>query len=424
MKLQVVGCSHQRSNVETREQVAFDGEQTRRALARLRAQYAEIESVLLSTCNRVEFYFATSQSTGCPGREEVAEFLAGFHGVNAEQIARDLFQQQGEEAIRHLFTVAASLDSMVIGEAQILSQVKQAYDLATHENAAGPLMHSVFQAALRVAKRVARETALGQKRVSIPSVAVSDFARQLFERFDDKQVLVLGAGEMGEETLRYLIDQGARDIAIVNRHPQRAEELALRFGGRTFAWEERYQRLLAADLVVSTTGANEPIVDWDEFRRLNHQRADRPLFVLDLAVPRDFDPAIGRLPGVYLYSLDDLRQACDANRQDREKEWPKAERIIEEETSRFLADLSHRTTAPTIQRLKDQANDLKSEELLRLFNKLGDLDPRSREEIRRAFDRLVNKILHPPLESLRDEAARGSGHGLLDALKRLFQIQD
>ena len=182
--------------------------------------------------------------------------------------------------------------------------------------------------------------------------------------------------------------------------------------------------MLAADLVVSTTGANEPIVDGEEFRRLNHQRADRPLFVLDLAVPRDFDPAIGRLPGVYLYSLDDLRQACDANRRDREKEWPKAERIIEEETNRFLADLSHRTTAPTIQRLKDQANDLKTEELLRLFNKLGELDPRSREEIRRAFDRLVNKILHPPLESLRDEAARGSGHGLLEALKRLFQIQD
>jgi glutamyl-tRNA reductase len=332
--------------------------------------------------------------------------------------------EDGEGALHHLFLVAASLDSMVVGEAQILSQVKQAYDLANTCDSTGPLLHSVFQAAMRVARRVARETAINQKRVSIPSIAVSEFAKQLFERFDDKSVLILGAGEMGEETLRYLMNEGVQRILIANRHHERAAELAERLAGKTISWEDRCAQLAAVDLVIGTTGAPEPVVSFEQFRPIAHRRADRPLFMLDLAVPRDFEPAIGDLPGVYLYSLDDLQRTCDANRREREREWPKATSIVEDETSRFVADLNHRATAPTIQRLKAQADELKTEELTRLLNRLGTLDPHAREEISRSFDRLVNKILHPPMESLRDEATRGTPHGLLDALKRLFQIQD
>jgi glutamyl-tRNA reductase len=340
------------------------------------------------------------------------------------EIFGELFERTGEDFVRHLFMVAASLDSMVVGEAQILGQVKQAYELAMSVESVGPLTNAAFQAALRVAKRVATETAIQQKRVSIPSVAVADYAGQFFERFDDKQVLVIGAGEMAEETLRYLMDAGARHVSVVNRSRQRAEELARQMTGRVRPWEELHTSLVEADVVVSATGASEPIVKSGEFKAIVAERYQRPLLILDLAIPRDFDAAIGDLQGVYLCTIDDLSAACLRNRKQREKEWPKAEKIIDEETARFMADLHHRATAPTIRRLNARADEVKADELKRLLGRLAQLDAKTQEEIRMAFDRLVNKLLHPPLESLRDEAQRGTPHGLLEALKRLFQLKD
>ena len=424
MKLQMVGCSHHTAPVEVRERLAFSHEQAAQALKSFRSRYPEAEAVLLSTCNRVELYFASDSPDACPTHHAAAAFLAEFHGLEVAEVFNKLFEHTGEDFVRHLFTVAASLDSMVVGEAQILGQVKQAYELATISNATGPLTNSAFQAALRVAKRVATETAIQQKRISIPSVAVAEFAKSIFERFDDKQVLLIGAGEMGEEALRYLIDEGASSIAVVNRSRHRAEELAARLTGQTHDWQDLHELLVAADLVVTATGATEPILTLSDFRPIIDQRYQRPLLILDLAIPRDFDPQIEQLPGVYLYSIDDLKAACERNRREREREWPLAERIIEDETRRFMADLHHRATAPTIKRLKSQAEQLKAEELARLFNKLGPTDAKAQAEITAAFDRLVNKLLHPPLESLRDEAQRGTPHGLLDALKRLFRLNE
>ena len=424
MKLQMIGCSHHTSPLQVRERLAFAPEQMELALNQLRQQFPDSESVLISTCNRVEVYTASDIDTGCPSHHELVTFLAGFHGLNPMDVCESLFERTGEDAVRHLFMVASSLDSMVVGEAQILAQVKQAYELARSADTAGPLTNSVFQAAIHVAKRVANETAINQRRVSIPSVAVADFAAQIFERFDDKRVLVIGAGEMGEETLRYLRDEGAREIIVCNRHIERAVDLARRVGGSSAPWEQLHEAIAAADLVIGTTGSNESILTADQFRPIHQQRQQRPIFMLDLAVPRDFDPAIGDFLGVYLYSIDDLKQACEANRREREKEWPKAERIIESETARFMAELNHRATGPTIKRLREQADRLRHEELQRLLNKLGPIDDRTRNEISRSFDRLVNKLLHPPLESLRDEARSGSPHGLLEALVRLFQLKD
>jgi glutamyl-tRNA reductase len=253
---------------------------------------------------------------------------------------------------------------------------------------------------------------------------VADYAGQFFERFDDKQVLVIGAGEMAEETLRYLMDAGARHVSVVNRSRQRAEELARQMTGRVRPWEELHTSLVEADVVVSATGASEPIVKSGEFKAIVAERYQRPLLILDLAIPRDFDAAIGDLQGVYLCTIDDLSAACLRNRKQREKEWPKAEKIIDEETARFMADLHHRATAPTIRRLNARADEVKADELKRLLGRLAQLDAKTQEEIRMAFDRLVNKLLHPPLESLRDEAQRGTPHGLLEALKRLFQLKD
>jgi glutamyl-tRNA reductase len=424
MKLQMVGCSHHTASLETRERLAFNKLQASLALQRLREKFPAAEAVLLSTCNRVELYVASEQTNECPSHHDMVSFLAEFHGLDPVEVFNDLFERTGEDFVRHLFTVAASLDSMVVGEAQILAQVKQAYELATATSTVGPLTNAAFQAALKVAKRVATETAINQRRVSIPSVAVGDFASQFFERFDDKHVVVIGAGEMGEETLRYLIDAGVKNISICNRNHDRAQDLAQRMAGRAEKWDALPKLLVEADLVVSATGATEPLYTAATFKPIVDARYQRPLLILDLAIPRDFAPEIGDLHGVYLYAIDDLQEACARNRKEREREWPRAERIIEEETQRFMTDLNHRATAPTIKRLKLRADEVKAEELARLLNKLGKLDAKAESEIRQAFDRVVNKLLHPPLESLRDEAQHGAPHGLLDALKRLFKLKD
>jgi glutamyl-tRNA reductase len=431
MKLHMVGCSHHTAPVEVRERLAFSRDQAVDALSRFRSRYPETEAVLLSTCNRVELYFASEVADACPTHHDAVAFLAECRGLAPPQIFNELFEHTGEDFVRHLFMVAASLDSMVVGEAQILGQVKQAYELATSIAATGPLTNAAFQAALRVAKRVAAETSIQQKRVSIPSVAVAEFAKSIFERFDDKHVLVIGAGEMGEEALRYLVDEGSREISIVNRSLARAEELASKLRGTPRPWDELRALLVQADLVISAAGATEAIFSARQFKPIVGERYQRPLLILDLAIPRNFDPAIGQLTGVYLYSIDDLKAACERNRAERERQWPAAERIIEEETRRFMADLHHRATAPTIRRLKARADEVKAEELARLLNKLestpgqlGVQPDKIKTEIANAFDRLVNKLLHPPLESLRDEAQHGAPHSLLEALKRLFRLND
>ena len=425
MKVQLVGCSHHASAVNVRERLAFTPQQVEEALVQLRLRFPQTEAVLLSTCNRVELYTATENASLAPSHHEVAEFMAAYHGLRLFDVFDDLFERTGDDAILHLFTVAAGLDSMVLGEPQILSQVKQAYDLACLRNCAGPLTHSVFQAALRTAKRVTRETEISRKRVSIPSVAVADLACQFFERFDDKRVLVIGAGEMGQETLRYLADVGVCDVVVINRRLERAERLAQEWNGRPAPWERLLDELTEADLVVSTTGADRPIVTLDDYLRVEEARYQRPLFILDLAIPRDFDAAIDEHGlNVYLYSIDDLQQACEHNRKERERELPKAIAIVEEEAAAFMADLNRRATGPIIHRLKQGMQQPKDDELRRLFNKLPELNDRERAEIERSFDRLINKLLHPPLESLRDESQNGSPHALLDALKRLFQLKD
>ncbi len=424
MKLQIAGCSHHNAPVEIRERLAFSTEKARDALDQLHVRFPYAEAVILSTCNRVELYTFAENADGCPSHHEVISFLADFHELDDARIFDVLYEHSGDEAVRHLFTVAASLDSMVVGEPQIVAQVKQAYDLARQVDSAGPLTHAAFQSAMRVAKRVATETAIQQKRVSIPSVAVLDVAREVFEHFDDKHVLVIGAGDMGRETMVYLKDLGVRQMSVVNRSLPRAQQLAAEFGGQAHPWERLDELLIAADFIVSTTGADEPVVTRQRFEHIERARNQRTLLVLDLAIPRDFDAAIGQMPGVYLYSIDDLQRACDENRKARERQWPKAEAIIEEETARFMAELHHRATGPTIRRLKERAEQLKDDELVRLLAKLEHLDDRSRSEIANSFDRLINKILHPPLESLRGEAASGAPHGLLHALKRLFQLDD
>lgn len=424
MRLSLVGCSHNTASVDIRERLAFTGEQVVDALQKLRDRFPRSEAVLLSTCNRVELYTGCEDPNHAPTREQIIQFLADYHGLAVGDVAGHVVVHSHEEAIQHLFTVAASMDSVVVGEPQIFAQVKDAYRIATDGETTGPLTNSAFQGAIRVAKRITSETAIHKRRVSVPSVAVAEYAKAIFERFDDKFVLVIGAGEMGRETAMYLLEEGANRITVVNRSRDRAEALARDVKGQTADWESLDELLTKADLVVSTTSATEPVVTLDRYKQIEPQRFQRPLGILDLAVPRDFDEGIGECLGVYLYTVDDLKETCEANQRSREKEWPKARKIIDEETKRFLADWNHRATGPTIKRLREQANRIRIQELQRLMNKLDGIDDKQRREIEMAFDRLVNKMLHPPLESLRDEAKEGTPHGLLEALTRLFKLQD
>ena len=423
MILQVIGCSHHQSSVAIREQLAFTEQQIPPFLDRYHARFPESEAVLLSTCNRIEFYSVAQKLDLIPSQNELVEFLATERGLTFDEIQADVFAYRDRKAVEHLFTVAASLDSMVVGEAQILSQVKQAYQLAVETDRPIPLTHRVFQSAIRVARRISNETEIHSTRVSVPSVAIGVLAKRIFERLDNKRILIVGAGEMADETLTYVVAEGGKSISIVNRTVVNAEELAAKFNGKVAAWDSLEQELSSADLIVSTTGATEPVVTAAMFDRVESVRNQRPLFILDLAIPRDFDKSIGDRLNVYLYTLDDLQRECELNRQSRQSHYPQALKIISTETEQFFNEVDRRSSGATIAQLKQQADEAKQLELKRLMNRLDGLPPEQQAEIEQSFNRLVNKILHPPLKSLQNEPSHGSA-GLLDALKKLFQLNE
>ena len=435
MNLTMVGCTHHASNLEVRQLLAFNNEQAVRALRKWREQQPETEFVLVSTCNRVELYASAEQDRQSHSEQSAVEdvqtsekllrSLLEFHQVPYEQFADQMLMLSGQEVVDHLYRVASSLNSMVIGEPQILSQVKEAYQRAQNCDSTGPMLHDLFQSALRTAKRVTHETTLHKHRVSIPSVAIADFASRVFERFDDKKVLVIGAGEMADETLRYLQDAGATHIHVINRDKSRGEDLAQRWSGTYHPWSTLDDQLVHADMVISTTAATEPIMTSSRYNKsIAPRRHQRPLFILDLAVPQDFESTLNDSLGIYLYSLDDLTDACKRHQQARKQELPAAETIIQQETGRFVANARHRITGPVISNLRQGFEQPKKAELDRLFHKLPELDEQTKEEISLFADRLVNKILHPPMQSLREASENGTPHGLLDAIKRLFQLQD
>jgi glutamyl-tRNA reductase len=424
LNLQVVYCNHHTANLGIRERLAFSREQIPEAYTALRAAFPRAEWVVLSTCNRIEVYTAQEEAEHVPSHHDVARFFADFHHVPLAEFFDDLVERTGPDVVRHLFQVASSLDSMVLGEPQIVAQVKEAYALAHDHAAAGPLTNALFQRALNVAKRVRSETTLAEGRVSIASVAVGDFGRRIFNRFDDKTVLVIGAGEMAAETLRYLHDAGARQVLVTNRTLSRAEETAAEWGGLVRPFAQLDEWLAQADVIVSTTGADPPLVDRERFLRVRRKSGRKSVFILDLGVPRDFEPAVNDLDDdIYLYCIDDLEAVCEQNRQARSGEVEKALDIIEQETEKFRSELYHRATGPIIKRLREHHHGIVSDELAKLFARLPHLE-KDRADIERSFEQLVNKLLHPPLEALRDEARDGTPHGLMNALKRLFGLHD
>jgi len=422
LNLQVVYCNHHTADLAVRERLTFSRAQLPGAYAALREAFPRSEWVVLSTCNRIEVYTAQEDPAQGPSQQDVARFFADFHHVPLAEFFDDLLERTGPDVVRHLFQVASSLDSMVLGEPQIVAQVKEAYALAQTHAASGPLTNSLFQRALNVAKRVRSETRLAEGRVSIASVAIGDFGQRIFDRFDDKKVLVIGAGEMAVETLRYLEAEGARQVIVTNRTGERAEQLAADCGGTASPFEELDRLLAEADVIVSTTGATPPLVDRARFERIRKQTSAKAVLVLDLGVPRDFEPAVANIDeNVFLFCIDDLEAVCEKNRRARVREVERALAIVDQETEKFMTDLVHRATGPIIKQLWEHHHGAVAEELARLMARLPHLE-KDRAEIERSFEQLVNKLLHPPLEALRDEAREGPPHGLMNALKRLFRL--
>lgn len=424
MHLQVVYCNHHTADLTVRERLAFPSANVvQRAYDELRRRFPQSEHVLVSTCNRIELYTAQEETDRAPSHLELARFFSEFHGVPLDDFFSDLLEQTGPQAVRHLFEVASSIDSMVLGESQIVSQVKEAYELARQNSANGPLTNALFQRALAVSARIRTDTKLSEGRVSIASVAVGEFGKSIFDHFGDKTVLIIGAGEMAEETLRYLKDEGVGRIVVCNRSSERAERLARELGGEARPWDQLDLFLSDADVIVSTTGSAQPIVGADRFRKARAKSGQKPVFILDLGAPRDFDPAVADVDDdVFLYDIDDLEATCERNRRARATEIEKAHAILDEETARFLHDVHHKATGPIIQRLREHWHEISREELEVLFRKLPHLEDRDRQAIERSIERIVNKLLHPPLETLREEAKQGTPHGLLEAIRRLFHL--
>ncbi|MDR0390788.1 MAG: glutamyl-tRNA reductase [Planctomycetaceae bacterium] len=428
MKVCVIGLNYKSASIEIREQLTFSREEIKSALCNWFDYFSSSEVVLLSTCNRTEIYIANNDDD-LPEVDQVIDYLlkqkssSKSTSQNISTFLPHIFFSDGLSAVEHLFSVASSLDSMLLGEVQIASQVKSAYQIALESGTVGAIMNRLFQTALKTTKQVTNETELHKRRISLPSIAVMDFALQVFERLDDKKILVLGAGEMGRETLQYLCAYGAKDITISNRSIDRAERLAIEFGGRVADWSNRFDLMVDADLIVGATGSAECIVALSDFKRVELRRGNRVIFILDLAVPRDFDPLIGGLNNVYLYSIDDLQEACNKNRAERDREVPKAKQIVKHNSNDFMSWLNNRVGGVVIQKLREQLDGLKDFEVGRLFNKLPDLDEREKAEIVYSFERLIGKVLHLPLSSLRDDLKNGESNKLLNALTHLFRLK-
>src|SRR5262245_16558144 len=336
MMLLVVGCSYRTAPVEVRERLAFGQDRLLPALDQLVA-HCDCEAIILSTCNRIELYLARDDGREGPDSVAISQYLSDFHRVAIRDFSSCLYEYRQADAINHLFRVVASLDSMIVGETQIAGQVKHAYEVARARGTAGPALHALFQRALLVAKRVRTETDISKGHVSVSSAAV-EYVRQVFDHFHDKTVLVIGAGKMGELTLRHLHGLRPQQIWVVNRSSAKGEEVAAGCGGRMSPWEHLDDRLAEADIVLSTTGAAEPIVSLERYQRIRRRRRGGPVVILDIAVPRDFDPRIHDGETTCLFNIDDLHRIRERTLAERQKQVAPAEVIVTSEVQRFLKE--------------------------------------------------------------------------------------
>ncbi|OGK86775.1 MAG: glutamyl-tRNA reductase [Candidatus Rokubacteria bacterium GWC2_70_16] len=416
----VAGMNHRSAGVELREQLALEEDKLRGILADLNDRGLCAEVMILSTCNRVEVYGLAE----APGEARAAAFraLGAARGVSLAQVEPCLYHKTESEAVLHAFRVAASLDSMILGEPQILGQVKDAFALAQSCRTVGPTLHALMTQAFSVAKRIRTETEVGRHAVSASYAAV-ELARKIFGSLEDKAVLLVGAGEMGELAARHLMEQGAMPVYVANRTWSRAQDLAQALSGTAVPYEQFPATMAAVDVVITSTAAPEPIVRALEVDRALHSRRHRPLFFIDLAVPRNVEPAVNDLEGAFCYDVDDLRLVVEANLRERHKEAQRAEALVEREVAKFAARLRDLEVVPTIVSLREKLETIRLGELDKALSRLPAASDETRQVMEALSQAIVNKVLHAPIVKLKDSTRQGHHARLAELISELFGLR-
>jgi len=421
MHIVVVGLSHKVTPVELRERLYFPETALEEPLEKLSHYTEGGDRVILSTCNRVEVYGHIQHLAH--GSTRLRQFLSDYHGIPLEEIEPYLYTYHGAAALRHLFRVVSSLDSLVIGEPQITAQVKEAFAIARRAQATGSVFNQVFERAFAVAKRVRTETRLGEQAVSVSYAAVA-LAKKIFQDLNAKTVLIIGAGEMSELTARHLISQGVKNLLVANRTLDRARELAERLQGQGVPLGELSGYLHHADIVVTSTGAPAPIISKADVQNALRLRKNRPMFFIDIAVPRDIDATVNDLDNVYLYDIDDLQLVVQENLRARQREAALGEMIIEREVEDVLRWFDEQQIVPAVIRLRRKAEAIRNQELAKLFAKSGAFSDAEREAIEAMASSIINKLLHTPIVRLKQESQSKAGSRYLQALRDLFSLDD
>lgn len=422
MSLVVSGLSHHTSGLDLRERFLFDAASIPPALIELRRRVEGAGAVILSTCNRTEIYLHHAADAEDLHRE-VRRFLSDWKRVPEAEFVDALYDYRDRETVGHLFRVASSLDSLVVGEGQILGQVHDAYLLAQAEQATDKIINALFQRAFAIAKRVRARTDIGEGKVSISSVAV-DLAVSIFMDLADKTVLVIGSGEMGDLTLKSLVEKGARKVIVVNRDPAKAAEAAARYSGEAAALDALGEHLHRADIVISSTAAPGLILGPEQFREALKRRGAAPMFVIDIAAPRDVDPAVNEIDNVYLYDLDDLREVADRNLEARRAEMDRCLEIVEAGVEQFWRWMHGLVAEPTIVSLSTELNAIRERELAKTLAALPDLDEKQRAEIEYLTKRIISNVLQRPLAQLKQEAHHHDSLHVLQLVRRLFGLKE
>ncbi|ANF98072.1 glutamyl-tRNA reductase [Paenibacillus bovis] len=421
MHIIVVGLNYRTAPVEVRERFAIADEELPEALRQLKDTKSVLEGTIVATCNRTEIYVVLDRLHMCG--HFIRGFMEQWFGISRQEFTQHLYIYEDEQAIDHLFRVTCGLDSMVLGETQILGQVKRSFQLAQENKATGTWFNMLFKQAVTLGKRAHAETMIGESAVSVSYAAV-ELGKRIFGAFHNKVIMILGAGKMSELTVKHLYANGAAEVIVANRTLGRAQELAHKFNGTPCTMEEAVHRLHEVDILISSTGAQGYVLDPGMIRESMKQRKSRPLFMIDIAVPRDLDPAIGEISNVFLYDIDDLEGIVESNMAMRRAEAIKIERMIREEMEVFQQWLKTLGVRPVIRALQERGARIHEETLESLFNKLPELDERQRKVISRLTKSIVNQMNHEPINRVKEMAAEKNGAETVELFTRLFALEE
>jgi glutamyl-tRNA reductase len=421
MEILVIGLNHNTAPIEIRECLAFPEDRLGDALSKVHSLPSVKENMIVSTCNRVEVYAATRETE--KAIHDLKEFLSLYHGISLREFEKSLYAHVGEEAVRHIFRVASSLDSMVVGEPQILGQIKDAYDISQQAKTSGLVLHRLLHRAFHVAKRVRTETKIVIGAVSVSSVAV-DLSEKIFGTLEKKTVLLIGAGEMCELAARHLVSGGVARMMVTNRTYQRAVSLAQEFRGEAIPFEEVAQGLKKTDIVISATDSPQYLIRHDQITKVMKDRKQKPIFFIDIADPRDIEPKVGDIENVYLYNIDDLQKVANENIKDREKEAQKAEAIVQNEMAKFVSWYRSLDVTPTIVALRKKFEEIRKKELEKTLSLHPELSDKEKKSLDALTSAIINKILHTPITLLKQTNEEAMADLYLDALHALFGLPE